>query len=557
MASLSRTRGCAIFALTITAWTVACGHSALDLIPEDPDGGVATGDAGVVPDPVLDAAVDAGCTGPSCPGTYVAGDIGDDTNPGTGVSPVKTIKRAMEIAVQLGAPQSVFVAAGHYPEKVALVEGVSLLGGYACSAQPCTWERNIEANDTAILDTDFEGVLAGTTITRRTRLEGLRIEGKEGSPTAFPGAAAVTLAGGSPTIKRCKIHGPNTTTGVINARRSIGVVILAPSNDPKGAQLVDNEIKGGIAAEQSAGVMLTALPSATDTVAATILKNRIQGGKANAATGILAWSSAPGTLVEDNDIAGGTATDMSGPGSWGIAVEASMTINKNRINTDATTQGICTATAVTDFCGGIVSYSSAAVITNNVIRGANGPRSAAVRLIEGEKVAGNVILNGNTLDAAGVAPQNANLSAAIAFRTNFGTNGVFGTVRNNILLGGTNQYRVGVYEESVVGKTARPAVLENNDFWFPSPSAAHTDVPYRMWNGSGGTEISFGMFAAKLLALAPKDNLNVDPLLGTGFHLQTNSPVIDKGTGTEPATDMDGETRPKGGALDIGADEAL
>ena len=562
MAFFARTAGGALFALALTASIGACGHSALDLFPEDVDGGggVGTADGGldaevdvdVMP---ADAGVDAGCTGPSCPGTYVAGDVGSDTNPGTGFAPVKTIKKAMEIAALLGGAQDVYVAAAKYTEKVTLAERVSLLGGYDCSALPCTWARDIATKESTLVAPDFDGVFAPHTITRKTLFEGFRVDGKAGTPVAVPGGAAMTLEG-SPTIARCTIRGGDTTGGIVNARRSIGISVLAPSSDPAGARIVDNTIGAGTAAEESVGVHFQGRAAAVGSVSATLAKNRIQGGNAPSSIGIAAWSSGAGTVIRDNDILAGTST-TGGGGAWGIAVGSTMTIDGNRINVDANAPGSCIQTVAPNFCGGIVSLSSTSVITNNIIRGVKGPRSCAVALVEAEKVAGAVVLNGNTLDGGGSGPTVGLVSAAVTVRTGVGTNSIFGNVRNNILLGGSNKSRYGVFEDSVAGKTARPAVLENNDFWNPPLASPTSDFAYRQWVAGVGTDVPFANLTTKLTALAPKDNLGVDPLFGTGFHLQTTSPVIDEGTPTEaPPRDMDGNARPQGAAVDMGADEA-
>jgi hypothetical protein len=118
-----------------------------------------------------------------------------------------------------------------------------------------------------------------------------------------------------------------------------------------------------------------------------------------------------------------------------------------------------------------------------------------VLLEDGEVGVGAIILNDNTLDGAGIGAIDFSLSTAVALRVNVGTNATFGKVRNNILLGGPNKSRYGVYEDP--------------------------------------------------------------PLLDATWHLAATSPVIDKGTSTEaPSRDIDDESRPKGTAVDIGADEA-
>ena len=83
--------------------------------------------------------VDEGCNGL---GTYVSGIKGLDTNPGTQAMPVKTITKGIQNAVTIGGAQSVFVAQGHYPEKVTMVEGASMLGGHQCDVNSCSWTRD-------------------------------------------------------------------------------------------------------------------------------------------------------------------------------------------------------------------------------------------------------------------------------------------------------------------------------------------------------------------------------------------------------------------------------
>lgn len=551
----------------VAGFLVACGHLPFEDVPDaeeaggpeagslvdspfvsdSPSGGEASVDAGV------DAA-DGGCQGPTCVGTYVSSVLGDDANPGTSAKPVKTITKAIAIAVALGGKQNVYVAAAHYPEKVTLSERVDLLGGYDCDATSCTWGRDPSNNDTAILDQDFEGVLAPKTVTRKTLFDGFRVAGKAGVPTASPGSVAMSLVGGSPTISHCKLAGGDVTGGGANAR-SIALAIYGPPADPAGALVDQNAIVGGASTNESVGVHFVGSSSAANGApVAVVTSNRIRGGGAANSVGVLAWSSAAGTLVKGNDIAAGASTPAGE--SWGVIVDSTMTIDSNRINAEPTLVPMCPQGTSATFCGGIHSVGSTTSIVNNVVFGGSGPKTCAVLLTDGEVGLGAVTLNGNTLDGQGNAGGDGTLSTAVALRINAGVSASLGSVRNNILLGGLNKARYGVFEDSSsgAGKTVRTVALDNNDFW--NAGAPRSDFAYHVWNGNAGTDLLFAQLAT-IPSPVPSANLSVDPLLNASSHLAQTSPVIDKGTVKEASNhDIDGDNRPKGAAVDIGADEA-
>jgi hypothetical protein len=487
--------------------------------------------------------VDEGCNGI---GTFVSGATGSDMNPGTKVSPVKTIAKGIANAQTLGGTRTVYVAGSHYPEKVTMIEGISLEGGYLCDMNSCTWALNPIMNDTAILNPDFEGVVAPATITRATHISGFRIQGMNGAPSANPGSVALSIKG-SPTVSANRINGGDVNGG--SFQRTSAIAVLAPIADPNGPLIENNDIKGGASNANSMGLLFDWAPNppANSTSTALVRSNRIVGGTAVGNTyGVLAWSTAGNAALVGNAITAGTSTANGNlAGAWGVGVGGTLLVDSNLINVDQNAVGKCAQPQA--WCGGLVSLSSTSVITNNVIYGVSGPRSAAVLLTEAEKAAGVVTLNGNTLDGAGMGlTANPTLSTAVALRIVVGVNGVFGKIRNDILQGGQNLNRYGIYEEQVPNKTNKPQALEYDDFFFPALQGRN-NVFWHQWDGTTASDIT----------MTPSgNNLNVDPTLDNTWHLKQGSGCIDKGTATEaPAKDRDGDNRPNNNVVDIGADE--
>jgi len=498
--------------------------------------------------------VDGGC---AAAGRFVSAAIGNDANSGTAQAPFKTIARGIAAAVALGGAQAVLVAEGSYPEKVTLVEGISLVGGHQCTAQACAWARDPLLYDTAIVNQDFEGVLAPSTVSRNTRLDGFRVVGLGGAPAAAPGSAALTLMGGTPVIMGDRILGGDVTGGaVFGSNRSLGIAILAPASGAQGALIYGNDIRGGASIGSTSAILFDAAASSPgSTVPAVIATNTIRGGNGLNTDGITALASGPGTLIAGNDVLAGTAA--SGGAAWGITISTTATIDANRINVDQANVGGCSGTVL---CGGIRSESATAIVTNNVVFGVKARMSMAVLLEEVEKPAGAVVLNANYLDGGGEGlTAFPSTSAGVELRYvgcgACGVNAILGRIRNNVLLGGQNQSRYGVYENSPAARTSHPAALENNDFTF-AVAAGRTDVLYHLWNGAAATDITT-VAGVNLLTTPPASaNFGAAPQLDATFHLMTGSPCIDAGTSADaPTTDMDGEPRPQGAAVDVGPDE--
>lgn len=557
----------------------ACGHFGVEIgfgaddseAGANADGGEDDGsisaDGGSQGDASADAR-DAGppipCTGTTCPGVYVSGDVGNDGNAGTSDHPLATVAKGIAVAAQRGKPTEVYVAAkangGKYGDPLTFVEGVSLYGGYDCQAAPCSWTRDSENLATILVGTDFRGIDIGDDISRATVIDGFKIFGKGTSPNVAPGAVALTIEG-APTVRNCKIEASPATSGTFGSVRSIAVAIIGPSSkDPNGPLIEKNDIRGAQANEESIGIWMAVRPGAgaAATVAAEIVHNAsIRGGAGTRSFGIVARRSSAATLVEGNTISSGPSGVIgSEGGSWAIVAGGAMTIRRNQINPSAAAGNPSGPACAGDaWCGGIRSDQGALVIESNIIKGARAGLSAAVKLVVIEGAGPVVSLNGNTLDAVGDGSDTGSTSTAIELENQTANDVSVGKVRNNILLGGINATRYAVYENKT-GKQVHLVALDNNDFFLSPRQISSGDYAYFYWNGSAANPYTFAQLS-NVTSPTPVANLNVNPNLDTSTYLlKSPSPVVDKGTPTEaPKKDIQGDSRPKGQGIDLGADE--
>ncbi len=479
-------------------------------------------------------------------GTFVSVN-GNNANPGTQALPVQTIAVGLARALTIGNGVDVYVAQGIYYETVTLVEGVSLFGGY----EDVGWTRDIKANTTSVACTAFVCLSAPSTITRATVFDGFSLKGLTGAPAAAPGNATVYLQGGCPTITHNIIQGGVVSGGSGSNATSSGVFIVGPQPDTNGPLIAENTISGGTSTELSVGVLIS-----DDLAAAEIRDNSIRGAAAKTSHGLTAWASTSKTLVENNDIQAGDSTTG---GSFGVVIQGAATINKNRINTDLLTLPKCTQVGSGAWCGGLLSFSATATVTNNVILGADSIYSAGVLLSEAEDPAGQIILNSNYIDGVGQqsgAVSNTSRSVGLVLRSPYvgaSTHAIFGSIRNNIFVAGRNVNRYGVYEDDVAGQTCDPLAFENNDIFFPFQAGA-INAYYRDWNGTVGTP--YALIDTINVWAGFGANIDDDPHVDQSGHLLVGSPCINAGTMAEaPLFDMDDESRPKGATIDIGADE--
>jgi hypothetical protein len=498
----------------------------------------------------LPAVCDPNTTGGNI-GTYVSFLIGNDANPGTQASPVQTIAQGMANAATLANGQPVFVAEGTYDESIAMVEGISLLGGYQCD-DPCTWDRDPALYDSAITP-DHNGITAGDTITAVTRIDGFRIMGELMASDGL--TSAITVIEGTPTIENNLIVG-GTASG--SGGDTTGIRVTGIANDAAGVQILNNYIQAGDSTnDQSACIRLDDQGAAPTAI---IRGNTLKGGAGKWTRALNAWASGAGTVIQDNDVFAGIA--VGGGTSFGIFLSSDLNtggalVDANRVNHDPFQVGYCPTVGSTSWCGGIEIEGGNMTLTNNVVFGIQSPRSIGILYASGEQSLGEIVINANTVNGGGqFSSLGTSLSAAIACRPDQGNNAIEGRIRNNILDAGRAKNRFAFYEQENSGNTARtcvPELYDNNDLYFTTLINA-TDNAHRQWTGAVAqflatvTDVNNQAYA--------DNNFTAACALDSTFHLAAGSACANAGVATEaPAQDFEGDDRPIGSDIDVGADE--
>lgn len=143
-------------------------------------------------------------------------------------------------------------------------------------------------------------------------------------------------------------------------------------------------------------------------------------------------------------------------------------------------------------------------------------------------------------------------------------NTAFQNVKGGFLIGGSlegNDISPGIDSGTVISNNIsafnQGTGIEENG------RAAGNTITNNITYGNGSTAIYTRPSISGIPATVPTGNISADPQFvnylanGSGdYHLKSTSPAIDKGTTLNaPSTDLDGNTRPKGAAFDIGAYE--
>lgn len=438
-------------------------------------------------------------------GIWVSALTGDDRNPGSRVAPVATIARGIEHATTCGGP--VQVGHGDYAESIDLVEGISVLGGFECANAPCGWTRDPVQFVTSIHSQGPVGVSAPATITRATVLDGFTLVGAD----ALGGGGArtiVVLAEGNPTITRNVIHGGRASGSTSSPPGDATGVYVAELAHPL---IADNRIIAGTGNQTYFSAVQARNARARGEVRDNVIV--VPGGFAG--IGVIAGA----TQVEGNTFELSSA-------AVGIEAHSGARIDRNAFPCE----DACVAVAIRD---------ADVVVTNNTIR------LGSIDIV-GPSATRSIVINANLIYAP----------VGIVVDAPTGSLGA-GRVRNNIfLLGPYAGGRAAVREARTPGVIATLEAFDHNVVWFADHAQNTTDALWQRWDGATATALTTIEQVNAITTPAASNNRLVDPMV-TGDHLAPGSPCIDTGTATDaPATDLDGDARPRGAGFDVGPDEA-
>ncbi len=189
----------AVLALVAVSSSVACG-SAPEALPslgadggpapigsEGPSPGASTSDGGALPgrEPAPSAPAPKADQITEQFGVFVAKD-GAAQNPGTRKSPLASITEA--IAKAKSDKKSVFVCEGTYEETLEIANGVSIIGGFDCSAPE--WKQT---NKKSLLDSAQSPAIHADKISTPTRIDGFDVKVPDATTPSGSSIAVIVL----------------------------------------------------------------------------------------------------------------------------------------------------------------------------------------------------------------------------------------------------------------------------------------------------------------------------------------------------------------------------
>jgi hypothetical protein len=179
-------------------------------------------------------------------------------------------------------------------------------------------------------------------------------------------------------------------------------------------------------------------------------------------------------------------------------------------------------------------------IRNNLIVGNHATGIALYRIDGGAPSTNNLVVNNTIVQAA-------DGRWGITIRDGSAGN----TLRNNIVLS-RHSFRGGLDVEVATGSHVN--LVSDHNAWIDrfTPDGGDTIFDLATWQATYGHDGNSFVSTEAALFVDPYDTTPTDG----DYHLKEGAPAVDAGTATNaPATDFEGDARPAGDGVDLGADE--
>jgi len=493
---------------------------------------------------------------------YVDRTTGQDIGTcGTTSIPCRTISYALNSRASGG--DTIRVAQGVYTENLTVDKQVTLEGGYESVA----WTRNIDAYKTTI---DGGGSTVNQSVVRfEEDSDGAVLDGFTIQNGVAEYGGGIHITGANIVVQDCVV-----TENVANYKGG-GIHVSNSDVLISNTRVLSNEVHNNF----GGGIHVAGANAQVEIRDCLVANNR---GADFGGGGIVIDWYASATIANSEIISNTCPTPNDGGGGIRVNNHASAEIQDNFIAYNQADSG--GGIGVTDHS--TASITGNQILSNTVIYGGGGIGVYECRVAIGHNIinwnaargAAGLDIGGSSADVyANIVAYNRVGDWASAGMSLWGASYV--TVTNNIIVSnvGWDGYGIALWNDTTQARLVNNTIAYNSGEGVSAAAASTALVRNNIIVGNNGGIQDMDSQAAitidhndvwnngwaNYINVSPgTGDISADPLFvndaADDLHLRSDSPCIDAGTNAgAPATDFDGDPRPHGKGVDIGADEVI